>query len=290
MEEVSVTESFSSPTDFRVALLAGGMAGTSVDVTLFPLDTIKTRLQSEHGFRAAGGFRGIYSGLLSATVGSAPTAALFFCSYEMTKHGLHKITGERWAPACHMTAASVGEVMACLIRVPVEVVKQRAQTSPALSSVTVLRQTLASEGAGGLYRGYITTVLREIPFSFIQFPLWELFKKEWSLRTQQPVAAWQSSICGAVSGGISAALTAPLDVAKTRIMLAKKGSAIAKGSLIFVMKQVYQDRGVKGLFAGVLPRVMWISFGGAIFLGMYDKTKLVLQDWLDSETRAQLQE
>lgn len=51
---------------------AGGCAGTAVDVTLFPLDTIKTRLQSSQGFFKAGGFRGIYSGLGAAAIGSAP--------------------------------------------------------------------------------------------------------------------------------------------------------------------------------------------------------------------------
>jgi hypothetical protein len=30
---------------YTIALLAGGCAGTSVDVTLFPIDTIKTRMQ-----------------------------------------------------------------------------------------------------------------------------------------------------------------------------------------------------------------------------------------------------
>lgn len=57
-----------------ISLLAGGAAGTSVDILLFPLDTIRTRLQSQKGFWSSGGFRGIYSGLLSASVGSAPTA------------------------------------------------------------------------------------------------------------------------------------------------------------------------------------------------------------------------
>ena len=52
---------------------AGGVAGTSVDVALYPLDTLKTRLQSAQGFSKAGGFRGIYSGLGSAALGSAPT-------------------------------------------------------------------------------------------------------------------------------------------------------------------------------------------------------------------------
>ena len=38
------------------ALLAGGCAGTSVDVALFPLDTIKTRLQVGPGVQAQASF------------------------------------------------------------------------------------------------------------------------------------------------------------------------------------------------------------------------------------------
>jgi hypothetical protein len=45
-------------TSFFTALLAGGCAGTSVDVALFPLDTIKTRLQvRREGERAREGGR-----------------------------------------------------------------------------------------------------------------------------------------------------------------------------------------------------------------------------------------
>lgn len=48
------------------------MAGTAVDVALYPLDTIKTRLQAPEGFIKAGGLRGVYNGLSAAAVGSAP--------------------------------------------------------------------------------------------------------------------------------------------------------------------------------------------------------------------------
>ena len=71
-------------TSFATALVAGGLAGTSVDVALFPIDTLKTRMQSPQGFLKAGGFRGIYNGLGAAAVGSAPGAALFFSSYEVS--------------------------------------------------------------------------------------------------------------------------------------------------------------------------------------------------------------
>lgn len=51
---------------------AGGMAGTSVDILFFPLDTLKTRMQAPQGFVKAGGFHGVYKGLGSVVVGSAP--------------------------------------------------------------------------------------------------------------------------------------------------------------------------------------------------------------------------
>ncbi|KAM8756931.1 mitochondrial S-adenosylmethionine carrier protein isoform 3-T3 [Acanthopagrus schlegelii] len=62
--------------EFVASLVAGGCAGMCVDLTLFPLDTIKTRLQSQQGFYKAGGFRGIYAGVPSAAVGSFPNGGL----------------------------------------------------------------------------------------------------------------------------------------------------------------------------------------------------------------------
>lgn len=55
-----------------VVLQAGGVAGTAVDTILFPLDTIKTRLQSSSGFWKSGGFKSIYRGIGPAFCGSAP--------------------------------------------------------------------------------------------------------------------------------------------------------------------------------------------------------------------------
>lgn len=54
------------------------MAGTSVDLLFFPIDTVKTRLQSAQGFFQSGGFKGIYKGVGSVVVGSAPGGTLRF--------------------------------------------------------------------------------------------------------------------------------------------------------------------------------------------------------------------
>ena len=263
---------------FMTSLKSGGMAGMAVDISLFPLDTIKTRLQSKQGFWASGGFRNIYSGLGPAAAGSAPNAAIFFCTYDTVKRIAGHKFGYQDSAAVHMAAASTGEVTSCLVRVPVEIVKQRRQARAAGSSVGIARDTWRCEGARGFYRGYLTTVMREIPFSLIQFPLWESLKKHLSSVNGCEPQPWESSLCGAAAGGVAAGVTTPLDVAKTRIMLAKVGSQEARLGTLGIWRIVVQESGVRGLFAGVAPRIIWISVGGAVFFGVYEKSKC----WLDT--------
>ncbi|RWS09352.1 S-adenosylmethionine mitochondrial carrier protein-like protein [Dinothrombium tinctorium] len=269
-------ESDDSPKYIK-CLLGGAFAGMVVDFALFPLDTVKTRLQSELGFWKSGGFRKIYSGIGSVAVGSAPNAALFFCTYETVKHLFKSKIGFQNDQFAQMIAASTGEAVACLIRVPTEVIKQRSQATK-VKSIKIFRNTVRNEGFKGLYRGYLTTLLREIPFGLVQYPLWETLKSKWYQRIKQPLHPWQATVCGAIAGGFAAFVTTPLDVAKTRIMLAQKGSKHASGDVIFVLKSIWKSSGTRGLFSGVVPRVLWIAFGGALFLGSYDTFKYLTKN------------
>ncbi|RKF74295.1 putative mitochondrial carrier protein PET8 [Golovinomyces cichoracearum] len=268
---------------FTTALLCGALAGTVVDLSLYPLDTLKTRLQSSSGFLASGGFTGVYRGVGSTIVGSAPGAALFFCTYELSKSFLSAqsyfgrdkkmlASDNLTAPIEHMLAASLGEIAACGVRVPTEVIKQRAQAGLQSSSFAALKSIFNQHRAIGfsgiwmeLYRGWSITVLREIPFTVIQFPLWEAMK-EYRMKTsgKDYCTAFESAIFGSIAGAIAAGFTTPLDVLKTRMMLAKK-----KTALLPLCKQILNDNGPTAFFAGIGPRVLWISAGGAIFLGSY---------------------
>lgn len=190
---------------FLISLISGGIAGLLVDVILYPIDTIKTRLQSDKSFWRAGGFWNIYTGLAPVAAGSVPSAALFFCTYESLKSFLSPYAHKH---IVHMLSAAVGEVVACLIRVPVEIAKKRRQVRSkqyeGVGATDILIQAYRTEGIfDGLYRGFGATVLREIPFAFIQFPLWEYLKLHWTSAMGLPLNFVSVAICGAISGGIA---------------------------------------------------------------------------------------
>lgn len=82
-----------------------------------------------------------------------------------------------------------------------EIVKQRRQASVRnISSMQILKLAIQHEGIYGLYRGYGSTVLRDVPFSIIEFPVWEWLKKEWKLKVKRELTAIEVSVCGAVAG------------------------------------------------------------------------------------------
>lgn len=70
---------------------------------------------------------------------------------------------------------------------------------------------------------------------------------------------------------VAAGVTTPLDVVKTRIMLASRNGEKRK-PIYTILYGIYKENGIKGVFAGFIPRVMWITIGGAIFFGSYDLT------------------
>mmetsp|Transcript_1006 Transcript_1006/g.1492 ORF Transcript_1006/g.1492 Transcript_1006/m.1492 type:complete len:267 (+) Transcript_1006:323-1123(+) len=257
------------------ALVAGGIAGFAVDTSLMPLDSLKTRLQSPMGFRAAGGFSNLFAGVGVAALGSVPGASLFFCTYETTKSTL---SGHMSDTKAQMAAASLGEMAACLIRVPVENIKQKRQAGLYPDNGSAVRGIVGKQGYAGFYTGYWTTVLREIPFSMIQFPLWEAIKVEIGRRRGDgTVHSWESAAAGSMSGAFAAALTTPLDVVKTRLMLGHDPKGVPYDGAVSTLQRIVRDEGAGKLMSGVGPRVFWIGIGGFVYFFAYQKTRYLME-------------
>ncbi|KAI6209642.1 putative carrier protein PET8 [Aphelenchoides besseyi] len=242
------------------SLISGATAGLAVDLGLYPLDTLKTRLQSHEGFQKSGGFRSLYRGMSSVALGSAPGSALFFLTYTTLDSYWH--CESSW---CDAARACCGEFAACLVRVPTEVVKQNAQVSSKRSALKITVDLWRQSGFRAFYRGFTTTLAREIPFAFVEYPLWEYLKKRIA-KDNQRATPIQSAFCGSIAGVVAAGLTTPLDVAKTRIMLSTQ-----QLSMLQVLVQIAQRDGYCSLFAGIAPRCAWMGIGGYIYFFAYEQ-------------------
>lgn len=124
----------------------------------------------------------------------------------------------------------------CIARVPVDVVRQQARIDTHLPTFKVIKKLFQTEvrlnyfvSLWVLYINFISlikglhlrvfktffhTVLREVPFCSIKFPLWEFFKITIeNYKVNEHCETYESALAGALSGGIAAAITMPIDLA-----------------------------------------------------------------------------
>ncbi|CAL9001193.1 unnamed protein product [Prunus brigantina] len=278
------------PFDFLRTLfegvIAGGTAGVVVETALYPIDTIKTRLQAGMHLwfscllimAARGGgkivLKGLYSGLAGNLAGVLPASAIFVGVYEPTKQKLLKMFPENLSALAHFTAGAFGGIAASLVRVPTEVVKQRMQTGQFTSASDAVRLIASKEGFKGFYAGYGSLLLRDLPFDAIQFCLYEQLRLGYKAAAKRELNDPENAIIGAFAGALTGAATTPLDVIKTRLMV--QGSANQYKGIIDCVQTIVREEGPPALLKGIGPRVLWIGIGGSIFFGVLERTKRFL--------------
>lgn len=280
-------------TNLRVAL-AGGIAGATGTLVLYPLDTAKTLRQSNpEKYRDvrmalqemiqghAGKYNNIgmqqaYSGVLSAVIFSIPSSALYFGAYESMKQFLNKKFENKSIKtrlAIHSIAAASGNIASSIIFVPKEYIKQQMQASKGqLAMVDVVKQTLQRRGIQGFYRSYTSTIMRNIPSAILRFAIYEELKRTFDNDNQSNLPLYFMQ--GALAGAISSGLMTPLDVVKTRIATNTIPNHL---SVLQGIQYISKHHGIRnGLYAGARTRMIWSSAFSAIGFGTFEISKKIL--------------
>lgn len=247
-------------------LIAGGLAGCAVDVSLYPLDAFKTRLQTiVRGNHI--NWANPYAGICPALIASFPASATFWVTYTATKD-----TVETWglqSPAVkHLIGATVGSITSSLIRTPFEVLKQQMQAGIYTTLTEASRQTFARSGLRGFFVGVNSLIQREIPFESVQFLTYEYLKHEDYGRTSS-ISYLEHLIHGGIAGGLAAFVTTPIDVAKTRMMVDGRSCWSTSSELLSMIR----TEGWKSLWKGWHLRVILTTVGGMIFFGTYEMAR-----------------
>jgi len=128
------------------------------------------------------GIFGFYRGYSVHILGSIPAAGLYFGSYEFFKSQTLQTDFFAQHPfLAYLSGGMFAEAVACLIFVPVDVIKERRQVQTTMgfkytSDFDAIKHTITHEGVRGLYKAYGATVLSFGPFSALWFFFYETFK------------------------------------------------------------------------------------------------------------------
>jgi hypothetical protein len=117
---------------------------------MYPVDTIKTRMQMGKPFV----FDGLYRGVGGSLVGQVPYGVLTFGSYEMYKrYFLERFPNAR-PTLVYALSAILGDVTGSGWLCPSEVVKQQLQAGIYGNTMEAISGIWRGGGFGGFYRGY----------------------------------------------------------------------------------------------------------------------------------------
>ncbi|KAJ6834407.1 protein MITOFERRINLIKE 1, chloroplastic [Iris pallida] len=266
---------------------AGGIAGAFTYVCLLPIDAVKTRLQTKGASQVyssaldaaakifqSDGVLGFYRGVSAVLVGSATSSAIYFGTCETAKTVLARL-GSYPPVLIPPTAGAMGNIVSSAVMVPKELITQRMQAGASGRSWEVMLRIIEKDGILGLYAGYSATLLRNLPAGILSYSSFEYLKAFVLGKTGKGYLEPAESVCcGALAGAISASLTTPFDVVKTRLMTQVQGQGGNKISV--TVRQILMEEGWTGMTRGIGPRVLHSACFAALGYFAFETTRLAI--------------
>eukprot|EP00667_Euglena_gracilis_P009214 EG_transcript_9355 len=262
-------------------LVSGGLAGMIEHATMFPVDTLKTRLQAaratshlglRHVFRTVthnGGVLALYRGVVPGMCGAFPSHAAYFAVYEKVK----MYFGEGESLFHYAVAGACATVGHDLFHTPFDVVKQRLQISNInLSTAHTLKALIQREGFSALFASVPTTIAMNVPFAAVHFTTYETIKKLLKVSEEELESSfWKFTIAGGMGGTMGGFVSNPFDVIKTRQQL-----GLASRNVFHAFAEGYRTEGPSLFTKGVQARILYYAPSAAIAMTSYELVKWAL--------------
>ncbi|GAB5035288.1 tricarboxylate transport mitochondrial [Nannochloropsis oceanica] len=261
-----------------------------------PLDCVRYTLRTKGPF-------GLYKGLMPWLVFAFPRSAVRFSTYEYASHALqngwgHNDGGGKKDPLLTMTAGTLAGAMEFLtVGTPMQCIQiKMAQDSYSLKPrfagfADAVVGIVRMEGFwGGLYAGTGPTVLKgalnncirfstysELKHLYQQFKTGDIIISSSSsssatttvfVENLAPLNAAESMLLGAISGGLSAVATHPIDTVKSNMQSIGGGGYSTSWDCF---TKILQSQGLLGLYRGMSPRFIRVCLEIGLHFTMYER-------------------
>lgn len=288
-------------------LMAGAFAGIMEHTIMFPIDSIKTRMQTlkiKHNegilasfskISATEGSLALWRGVSSVVLGAGPAHAIYYMVFESTKtalcnrlvlkdpaaniNNINEVSNFIVTSEKHPLIASVSGVAATVtsdaLMTPFDVIKQRMQINNSNSSIKSFFNSTSyiyrNEGLRVFFISYPTTLILSIPFAALNFGIYEFASDK--LNPNQHYNPMVHCVSGGISGAFAAAITTPLDCIKTVLQTKSIPNAT---SMYTAAQGLYRQGGYNAFLRGLRPRVVFNVPATAISWTAYEMAKAYL--------------
>jgi solute carrier family 25, member 39/40 len=232
------------------------------------------------------GLATLWSGLGPTLVLALPATVVYFVTYEQMRNRLRAAVARPgdtlaqqpiWVP---LVSGGSARIWAASLVSPLEMLrtKMQAQRISYMEGGQALKQLVEQNGVRGLWRGLGATLLRDVPFSALYWLNYESLKSHFD----QPVPTFRFSlVAGALAGSFAAFVTLPFDVVKTHQQIELGEKQIysnpprknGNSSTFTVIKRIYTQHGLSGLFTGLVPRLVKVAPACAIMISTFEYGK-----------------
>uniref|UniRef100_A0A8C7FKE5 Mitochondrial glutamate carrier 1 n=1 Tax=Oncorhynchus kisutch TaxID=8019 RepID=A0A8C7FKE5_ONCKI len=277
-------------------LINGGIAGLIGVTCVFPIDLAKTRLQNQQNGSRLYTSMYVQCAAVNLTL-VTPEKAIKLAANDFFRQHLSK-DGQKLSLLREMLAGCGAGTCQVIITTPMEMLKiqlqdagrieaQRKLMSQAAvrvpggpvelrshTAMQLTRELLRSQGIAGLYKGQGATLLRDVPFSIIYFPLFANLNSLGGCGADGPAPFYVSFASGCIAGSTAAVAVNPVDVIKTRIQTMTRGSQEdTYGGVTDCIRKILRQEGPSAFLKGAYCRALVIAplFGIAqvvYFLGV----------------------
>eukprot|EP00960_Hanusia_phi_P033299 750391-Hanusia_phi.AAC.8 len=288
----------SAGSDAKAEANSGFLSGVAVSVAkqtvLYPIDTIKVRLQtsplepSTPLWKRGDLFKGLYKGYLIPLIFNAPASGVFFGTKDAVKSYLSWMGN---APST-ILAIFVAQFPYWVVRQPSEILKVRDQlVRSAADGTSIQDQGLLSklrqldprspENLKALFQGFGSNLAYTFPAGYkASTPFTPLSAPPGPplpllsfclLKRPQGKDPLIAAVTGALSTIVAQVATTPLDVARNKIM--GSNAEFANENTLSALQKIIREEGPGALMLGVTPRILRAILSGAIQFTTYEFTK-----------------
>ncbi|RVW45023.1 Calcium-binding mitochondrial carrier protein SCaMC-1 [Vitis vinifera] len=184
-------------------LFSGGLAGAVAQTAIYPMDLVKTRLQTcalEGGkvpnlgalskdILVHEGPRAFYRGLVPSLIGIIPYAGIDLTAYESLKDlsKTYIFHDTEPGPLLQLGCGTISGALGATCVYPLQVIRTRMQAQPTNKADAykgmsdVFRKTFQHEGFRGFYKGLFPNLLKVVPSASITYLVYETMKKSLEL-------------------------------------------------------------------------------------------------------------